>query len=75
MTDAAMGRGPGLPGTVSLRVFEGARQLYEVDIGAGAPVRVELPSQHESRIFRLGERVRVELSSETVVLVPEEGRA
>jgi ABC-type Fe3+/spermidine/putrescine transport system ATPase subunit len=71
MTDAAMGRGPGLPGTVSLRVFEGARQLYEVDIGAPMPVRVELPSQHEGRVFRVGERVRVELSSETVVLVPE----
>jgi len=75
MTDAAMGRGPGLPGTVSLRVFEGARQLYEVDIGAVTPVRVELPSQHEGRIFRLGERVRVELSSETVVLVPDASRA
>jgi ABC-type Fe3+/spermidine/putrescine transport system ATPase subunit len=75
LTDAAMGRGPGLPGTVSLRVFEGARQLYEVDIGTAMPVRVELPSQHESRVFRLGERVRVELSSETVVLVPEAPRA
>jgi len=75
MTDAAMGRGPGLPGMVSLRVFEGARQLYEVDIGAVTPVRVELPSQHEGRIFRLGERVRVELSSETVVLVPDASRA
>jgi spermidine/putrescine transport system ATP-binding protein len=74
MTDAAMGRGPGLPGTVSLRVFEGARQLYEVDIGMAMPVRVELPSQHESRVFRLGERVRVELSTETVVLVPEAER-
>jgi ABC-type Fe3+/spermidine/putrescine transport system ATPase subunit len=71
LTDAAMGRGPGLPGTVSLRVFEGARHLYEVDIGAAIPVRVELPAQHEGRLFRLGERVRVELSSETVVLVPE----
>ena len=71
MTDAALGRGPGIPGVVSLRVFEGARQLYEVDIGATSPVRVELPSQHEGRIFRVGERVRVELSSETVVLVPE----
>lgn len=72
MTDAAMGRGPGIPGTVSLRVFEGARQLYEVDIGARAPVRVELPSQHEGRLFRVGEHVRVELSSETVVLVPDD---
>jgi ABC-type Fe3+/spermidine/putrescine transport system ATPase subunit len=71
MTDAAMARGPGLPGTVTLRVFEGARQLYEVDIGGRFPVRVELPAQHESRVFRVGERVRVELSSETVVLVPE----
>jgi len=29
------------------------------------------PPQHEGRTFRLGERVRVELSSETAVLVPE----
>jgi putative spermidine/putrescine transport system ATP-binding protein len=71
MTDAAMARGPGLPGTVTLRVFEGARQLYEVDIGGKLPVRVELPAQHESRLFRVGERVRVELSSDTVVLVPD----
>ena len=71
MTDAAMARGPGLPGTVSLRVFEGARQLYEVDVGGTLPVRVELPAQHESRLFRVGERVRVELSSDTVVLVPD----
>jgi ABC-type Fe3+/spermidine/putrescine transport system ATPase subunit len=70
LTDAAMARGPGLPGVVTLRVFEGARQLYEVDIGGTLPVRVELPVQHESRLFRVGERVRVELSSETVVLVP-----
>jgi ABC-type Fe3+/spermidine/putrescine transport system ATPase subunit len=72
MTDAAMARGPGLPGTVSLRIFEGARQLYEVDIGGKLPVRVELPVQHESRLFRVGERVRVELSSDTVVLVPDQ---
>ena len=71
MTDAVMARGPGLPGTVSLRVFEGARQLYEVDVGGTLPVRVELPAQHESRLFRVGERVRVELSSDTVVLVPD----
>jgi ABC-type Fe3+/spermidine/putrescine transport system ATPase subunit len=71
LTDAAMARGPGLPGTVTLRVFEGARQLYEVDIGGADPVRVELPAQHESRLFRLGERVRVELSSDTSVLVPD----
>jgi ABC-type Fe3+/spermidine/putrescine transport system ATPase subunit len=71
MTDAAMARGPGLPGTVSLRVFEGSRQLYEVDIGGAVPVRVELPAQHETRLFRVGERVRVELSSDTVVLVPD----
>ena len=55
---------------MTLRVFEGARQLYEVDIGGKVPGRVELPPQHESRLFRLGERVRVELSTDTVALVP-----
>jgi ABC-type Fe3+/spermidine/putrescine transport system ATPase subunit len=71
MTEAAMARGPGIPGTVTLRVFEGARHLYEIDIGAGEPVRVELPAVGEHRVFRLGDRVRVETSSETVVLVPD----
>jgi ABC-type Fe3+/spermidine/putrescine transport system ATPase subunit len=70
LSDAAMARGPGLPGTVTLRVFEGARQLYEVDVGGTLPVRVEVPAQHDSRRFRVGERVRVELSSETAVLIP-----
>jgi len=65
-----MARGPGIPGHVSLRIFEGGRHLYEIEIGASAPVRVELPSVGESRIFRLGDRVRVEVSSDTVVLVP-----
>jgi hypothetical protein len=67
--EAAMARGPGIPGRVALRLFEGARHVYEVDIGVDAPVRVEIPASTEGRIFRLGERVRVEVSSETVVLV------
>jgi ABC-type Fe3+/spermidine/putrescine transport system ATPase subunit len=70
MTEASMGRGPGLPGVVVLRVFEGARHLYEVDTGGRQPVRVELAAAGEHRIFRIGDRVRIELSSETVVLVP-----
>jgi len=52
-----------------------ARASSTRSTSAVTPVRVELPSQHEGRIFRLGERVRVELSSETVVLVPDVGRA
>jgi hypothetical protein len=32
---------------------------------------VELPAASEERVFRLGDRVRVEISSETVVLVPD----
>jgi predicted acyl esterase len=55
-----------------LRLFEGSRHLYEVEIGAGVPVRVELPAVGESRVFRLGDRVRIEVSSETVVLVPDD---
>jgi ABC-type Fe3+/spermidine/putrescine transport system ATPase subunit len=71
LTEAAMGRGPGIPGTIALRVFEGARHLYEVDIGVGVPVRAEVPAVGETRIFRLVDSVRVEVSSETVVLIPE----
>src|SRR5947208_13799281 len=43
LTEAAEAHSPGLPGSVTLRVFEGARHLYEVDIGAGQLIRVELP--------------------------------
>jgi ABC-type Fe3+/spermidine/putrescine transport system ATPase subunit len=70
ITEAAMARGPGIPGHVALRVFEGARYLYEIDIGASASIRVELPAG-DMAIFRLGECVRVEVSSDTVVLLPE----
>ena len=45
--------------------------LNQVEIGGSLPVRVEVPSTGDTRIFRLGDRVRVEVSSETVVLVPE----
>ena len=72
LTDASMSRGPGIPGRVSNRVFEGARHLYEVDIGVGVPLRVEVTAPHQARLFRLGDAVRVECSSETVVLVPAE---
>jgi len=72
ITEAAMARGPGIPGRVSLRVFEGARYLYEVDVGAGDSIRVELPVGDLSP-FRLGDAVRVEISSETVVLLPSAG--
>ena len=71
MTEAAMARGPGIPGHVALRVFEGARHLYEIEIGTSVPLRVELPAVGETRVFRLGDRVRVEMSSETVILVPD----
>jgi ABC-type Fe3+/spermidine/putrescine transport system ATPase subunit len=71
ITEAAMARGPGIPGQVSLRVFEGARYLYEIDVGAGDSIRVELAAG-ETSLFRLGDRVRVEISSETVVLLSAE---
>jgi ABC-type Fe3+/spermidine/putrescine transport system ATPase subunit len=73
LVEAAMARGPGFRGTVALRVFEGTRHMYEVDIGGGAKLRVELPAIGESHIFRLGDPVRVEVSSETAVLLPDEG--
>jgi ABC-type Fe3+/spermidine/putrescine transport system ATPase subunit len=70
LTEAAMARGPGLPGTVTLRIFEGARHLYEIDIGADQLIRVEQPAATGDRVFRIGDRVRVETSSDTVVIVP-----
>jgi ABC-type Fe3+/spermidine/putrescine transport system ATPase subunit len=71
LIDASEARGPGIPGRIALRVFEGARYLYEVDIGTSVPVRVEVPSAETTRMFRLGDRVRVEVSSDTVVLIPD----
>ena len=71
ITEAAMARGPGIPGHVSLRVFEGARYVYEIDIGAGDSIRVDLAAG-ETSLFRLGDRVRVEIPSDTVVLLPGE---
>ncbi|MGH7303850.1 MAG: ABC transporter ATP-binding protein, partial [Candidatus Rokuibacteriota bacterium] len=41
MTEAAMARGPSIPGRIALRVFEGSRHLYEIEIGAHAPVHLE----------------------------------
>jgi spermidine/putrescine transport system ATP-binding protein len=73
LAEAAEARGPSLVGQVALRVFEGARYVYEIDIGAGAPVRVEVPSTGEVRIFRVAERVRVQVSSDVVAMVPDGG--
>jgi ABC-type Fe3+/spermidine/putrescine transport system ATPase subunit len=72
ITDAGEARGPGIPGRIALRVFEGARYLYEVDVGSGVPVRVELPAGGDARVFRFGDRVRVEVSTDTVALIPAE---
>jgi ABC-type Fe3+/spermidine/putrescine transport system ATPase subunit len=69
ITEVFMARGPGIPGRISLRIFEGARHLYEIDIGAGDSIRVEL-SAGDLPLFRLGDPVRVEISSDTVVLLP-----
>jgi iron(III) transport system ATP-binding protein len=62
----------GLPGTVAAHVFEGPRQLYDISIASGT-VRVEMiTSAIQGRAFRLGDRVRIEISPETSVLLPEE---
>ena len=71
LEEAAIGRGTGFFATVAARVFEGDRHIYEVQMGEGPLLRVEMPALGEKRIFRLGDRVRVELSSETAVLLPE----
>ncbi|MBI2152337.1 MAG: ABC transporter ATP-binding protein [Candidatus Rokubacteria bacterium] len=71
LEEAALGRGTGFLATVAARVFEGDRHIYEVKVGEGTHLRVELPALGEGRIFRLGDRIRVEFSAEGAVLLPE----
>jgi iron(III) transport system ATP-binding protein len=69
--EAALAPG-GIPGTVTAHVFEGSRQLYEVTI-AGGILRVEmLTSAVQGRGFKPGDTVKVEVSPETSVLMPDE---
>ena len=70
--EAALAPG-GIPGTGERsQVFEGARQLYEVDI-SGATLRVEmLTSAVHVRTLQPGDHVKVQVSPETSVLLPDE---
>jgi len=71
LEESALARS-GIPGTVSAYVFEGSRQLYEIDIG-GSALRVEMVmSPVVGGGWKPGDRVKVEVSSETAVLMPEE---
>lgn len=65
----------GIPGTVSSQTFEGSRQIYEVRIGDSA-LRVEmLTSAALGRGFKPGDEVKVQVSPETSVLLPDEAAA
>jgi ABC-type Fe3+/spermidine/putrescine transport system ATPase subunit len=71
--EAALAPG-GIPGTVTAQVFEGSRQMYEVDI-AGGTLRVEMiTSALLARGFKAGDQVKVEVSAESSVLLPDDGR-
>jgi putative spermidine/putrescine transport system ATP-binding protein len=69
--EAALAPG-GIPGTVAAHVFEGSRQLYDVTIPGGT-IKVEMiTSAVVGRSFRLGDRVKVEVSPETSILLPDD---
>jgi ABC-type Fe3+/spermidine/putrescine transport system ATPase subunit len=69
--EAALGPG-GIPGRVLSQAFEGARHLYEVDI-ADATLRIErLASPLVARALEPGDRVRVRVSADTAVLLPDD---
>ena len=69
--EAALSPG-GSPGTVRDQVFEGARQLYEVDI-TGGTLRVEaLTSALQVRTLKPGDHVKVQVSPESSVLLPDD---
>jgi ABC-type Fe3+/spermidine/putrescine transport system ATPase subunit len=62
----------GIRGKVASHVFEGSRQLYDVAIPGGS-VRVEmLTSASQGRGFKHGDDVKIEISPETSVLLPEQ---
>jgi ABC-type Fe3+/spermidine/putrescine transport system ATPase subunit len=62
----------GLRGTVTAHSFEGSRQFYDVAISSGT-LRVEMiTSALRGRSFQAGDRVKVEVSPETSVLLPDE---
>jgi ABC-type Fe3+/spermidine/putrescine transport system ATPase subunit len=62
----------GIPGTVSGYVFEGGRQRYDVSIPGGI-LRVEtITSAVQGRRFQRGDRVKVEVSPETSVLLTDD---
>jgi iron(III) transport system ATP-binding protein len=72
--EAALAPG-GIPGTVSAHVFEGSRQLYDVSIPGGT-IKVEMiTSALVGRSFKLGDHVRVEVSPETSILLPDDRTA
>ena len=63
----------GIPGTVAAQIFEGSRQLYEINI-VGGTLRVEMiTSAVHWRGFKPGDEVKVEVSPDTSVLLPDEG--
>jgi len=69
--EAALSPG-GLPGTVAAHVFEGSRQFYDVSIPGGT-IKVEMiTSALVGRSFKLGDHVRVEISPETSILLPDD---
>ncbi len=69
--EAALAPG-GIPGKVLSQVFEGSRQLYEVDI-SGATLRVEMAtSALQARSLKPGDDVKVEITPETSVLLPDD---
>jgi len=69
--EAALAPG-GIPGTVTAQVFEGSRQLYDVSIPGGT-IKVEMiTSALVGRSFKLGDNVKVEVSPETSILLPDD---
>jgi ABC-type Fe3+/spermidine/putrescine transport system ATPase subunit len=73
LEEAALAPG-GIPGTLRAAAFEGGRRLYEVATPAG-PLRVEaISSAAAGQALRIGDPVKVEVSAETSVLLPDDDR-
>lgn len=68
-------QGPGLPGTITMRIFEGASVQYIVTLDKGPEVMVRVPSRGVQANLAKGTAVAVSIPADRVFVSAEEGVA
>ncbi|MEC7258978.1 MAG: TOBE domain-containing protein, partial [Pseudomonadota bacterium] len=65
---------PGLPGRISMRIFEGASVQYVVTLDGGPDVMVRVPSRGEQAGLAKGTAVVLSIPADRVFVSPDEAR-